>query len=33
MTIEGLTNAILKNAGIGDDKQGMLGGLLSGSVE
>jgi uncharacterized protein (AIM24 family) len=33
MTIEGLTNAILKNAGIGDDKQGMLGGLLSGSSE
>jgi uncharacterized protein (AIM24 family) len=33
MTIEGLANAILKNAGIGDDKKGMLGGLLSGSTE
>ena len=33
MTIEGLANAILKNAGIGDDKQGLLGGILSGSTE
>jgi uncharacterized protein (AIM24 family) len=33
MTIEGLANAILKNAHIGDDKQGLLGGLLSGSTE
>ena len=33
MTIEGLCNAILKNAHIGDDKQGIWGGLLSGSTE
>jgi uncharacterized protein (AIM24 family) len=33
MTIDGLARAILKNAGIGDDKQGPLGGLLSGSLE
>jgi uncharacterized protein (AIM24 family) len=33
MTIEGLAKAILKNAGIGDDKKGPLGGLLSGSLE
>jgi uncharacterized protein (AIM24 family) len=33
MTMDGLAKALLKNAGIGDDKQGLLGGLLSGSVE
>src|SRR4051812_20268198 len=33
LTIEGLANAILKNAGIGDDKKGPFGGLLSGSTE
>jgi uncharacterized protein (AIM24 family) len=33
MTIEGLARALAKNMGIGDDKQGPLGGLLSGSLE
>ena len=33
MTIEGLAKALRKNMGIGDDKKGPLGGLLSGSVE
>jgi uncharacterized protein (AIM24 family) len=33
MTIEGLAKAIAKNAGLGDDKKGPLGGLLSGSME
>lgn len=33
MTIEGLAKALRKNMGVGDDKQGMLGGLLSGSSE
>ena len=32
-TIEGLAKAILKNTGLGDDKKGPLGGLLSGSLE
>lgn len=33
MTIEGLAKALAKNLGIGDDKKGPLGGLLSGSTE
>src|SRR4051794_28505733 len=33
MTIEGLAKALRKNMGIGDDKKGPLGGLLSGSME
>jgi uncharacterized protein (AIM24 family) len=33
MTIEGLARALAKNMGIGDDKKGPLGGLLSGSSE
>ncbi len=33
MTIEGLAGALAKNMGAGDDKQGPLGGLLSGSLE
>jgi uncharacterized protein (AIM24 family) len=33
MTIDGLAKALRKNMGIGDDKKGPLGGLLSGSVE
>jgi uncharacterized protein (TIGR00266 family) len=33
MTIEGLAKALRKNMGIGDDKKGPLGGLLSGSIE
>lgn len=33
MTIEGLAKALRKNMGIGDDKKGPLGGLLSGSTE
>jgi len=33
MTIEGLARALAKNMGIGDDKKGPLGGLLSGSTE
>jgi uncharacterized protein (AIM24 family) len=33
MTIEGLAKALAKNMGIGDDKKGPLGGLLSGSSE
>jgi uncharacterized protein (AIM24 family) len=33
MTIEGLAKALRKNMGIGDDKKGPLGGLLSGSSE
>jgi uncharacterized protein (AIM24 family) len=33
MTIEGLAKALRKNMGIGDDKKGPLGGLLSGSLE
>jgi uncharacterized protein (AIM24 family) len=33
MTIEGLAKALRKNMGIGDDKTGPLGGLLSGSME
>jgi uncharacterized protein (TIGR00266 family) len=32
MTIEALAKSLKKNMGIGDDKQGPLGGLLSGSV-
>jgi uncharacterized protein (AIM24 family) len=33
VTIEGLAKALRKNMGIGDDKKGPLGGLLSGSSE
>jgi uncharacterized protein (AIM24 family) len=33
MTIDGLAKALRKNMGIGDDKKGPLGGLLSGSME
>ncbi len=33
MTMEGLAAALAKNMGVGDDKQGPLGGLLSGSLE
>jgi uncharacterized protein (AIM24 family) len=33
MTIEGLAKALAKNMGVGDDKKGPLGGLLSGSLE
>jgi len=33
MTIEGLSKALAKNTGIGDEKKGPLGGLLSGSLE
>ena len=33
MTMDGLAKALRKNMGIGDDKKGPLGGLLSGSVE
>jgi uncharacterized protein (AIM24 family) len=32
MTIEALAKSLKKNMGIGDDKQGPLGGLLSGSL-
>jgi uncharacterized protein (AIM24 family) len=32
MTIEALAKSLKKNMGIGDDKQGPLGGLLSGSI-
>ena len=33
MTIEGLAKALAKNMGVGDDKKGPLGGLLSGSFD
>ena len=33
MTIEGLAHALAKNMGVGNDKQGPLGGLLSGSQD
>lgn len=33
MTIEGLSKALAKNMGIGDEKKGPLGGLFSGSLE
>jgi len=33
LTMEGLAKALRKNMGIGDDKKGPLGGLLSGSSE
>ena len=33
MTIEGLAKALAKNMGVGNDKRGPLGGLLSGSQE
>ena len=33
MTIDGLAKALRKNMGIGDDRKGPLGGLLSGSTE
>jgi uncharacterized protein (TIGR00266 family) len=33
MTIEALAKALKKNMGIGDEKQGLMGGLLSGSTE
>ena len=33
MTIEGLAKALAKNLGVGEDKKGPLGGLLSGSFE
>jgi len=33
MTIDGLARALRKNMGIGDDKKGPLGGLLSGRTE
>jgi len=33
MTIQGLAKALAKNMGVGDEKKGPLGGLLSGSFE
>jgi len=33
MTIEGLSKALAKNTGIGDEQKGPLGGLLSGRLE
>ncbi len=33
MTIEGLARALRKNMGLGEDRQGPLGGLLSGSTD
>jgi uncharacterized protein (TIGR00266 family) len=33
MTIDGLARSLRKNMGIGDDKQGVLGGILSGSSD
>lgn len=33
MTINGLARALLKNAGSGDDREGPMGGLFSGSVD
>jgi uncharacterized protein (AIM24 family) len=33
MTIDALAKALKKNMGIGDDKQGVLGGILSGSAD
>jgi uncharacterized protein (AIM24 family) len=33
MTMDGLAKALRKNMGIGDDKKGPLGGLLSGSLD